>query len=171
MLKIRSFKKIGTLFLGLQRYSLPVNRQVSTSVKRMGVFEKNAGEQTLSNKEVVAKRLAEPTIFDKIIAKEIPAKIVYEDERCLAFHDVAPQAPVHFLVIPKVRVSMLSLAEEKDANILGHCLYIASKCAKDQGLADDGFRTVINNGPNGCQSVYHLHIHVLGGRQLTWPPG
>merc|ERR1712080_257759 len=111
-------------------------------------------------------KLADPTIFDKIIAKEIPAKIIYEDDKCLASHDVAPQAPVHFLVIPKRRISMLSLSTEEDTNLLGHCLYIASKCAKDEGLGDDGFRTVINNGIDGGQTVYHLHIHVLGGRRL-----
>jgi len=111
-----------------------------------------------------------PTIFDKILAKQIPADIIYEDDKCMAFHDVAPQAPVHFLVIPKVRLSMLSLAKEGDAAILGHCMFIASKMAREQGL-EEGFRVVVNNGPDGCQSVYHLHIHVMGGRQLKWPPG
>ena len=111
-----------------------------------------------------------PTIFDKILAKEIPANIIHEDDKCMAFHDVMPQAPVHFLVIPKVRLSMLSLAKEEDASILGHCMFIASKMAREQGL-DEGFRVVVNNGPDGCQSVYHLHVHVMGGRQLKWPPG
>merc|ERR1711879_686014 len=119
------------------------NRAFSVSLHKMGNFEKNSSEQALSKKEIVAKRLAEPTIFEKIISKEIPAKIIYEDEKCLAFHDVAPQAPVHFLVIPKVRISMLSKATEAHSAILGHCMYVATKVAADQGL-EGGFRTVIN---------------------------
>lgn len=113
------------------------------------------------------------TIFDKIISKEIPATIIHEDETCLAFRDVAPQAPVHFLVIPKVKggLSRLSNAEEADAPLLGHLVYVASKVARQEGLGEEGFRLVINDGPNGSQSVYHLHIHVLGARQMTWPPG
>lgn len=112
------------------------------------------------------------TIFDKIIRKEIPAKIVFEDDQCLAFHDVHPQAPVHILIIPKDSdgLSQLSAAEERHKPILGHLMYIARKVAQDQGLAN-GFRIVINDGPDGCQSVYHLHIHLLGGRKLGWPPG
>lgn len=112
-----------------------------------------------------------PTIFDKIIDKSIPADIIYEDDKCLAFRDINPQAPVHFLVIPKKRISMLSLAEEGDREILGHLMLVASQTARQEGLADNGFRTVINNGPDGAQSVYHLHVHVLGGRQMKWPPG
>ena len=130
----------------------------------------SAGEEKLARMAKVQEACSSPTIFDKILAKEIPANVIYEDEKCLAFHDVAPQAPVHFLVIPKTRMSMLSLAKVEDSSILGHCMYIASKVAIEQGL-ENGFRTVINNGPDGCQSVYHLHIHVLGGRQLSWPPG
>nr|CCA14803.1 14 kDa zincbinding protein putative [Albugo laibachii Nc14] len=112
------------------------------------------------------------TIFDKIIRKEIPAKIAFEDEMCLAFHDVQPQAPVHILIIPKNSdgLSQLSAAEERHKPILGHLMYVARKVAQDQGLAN-GFRIVINDGPDGCQSVYHLHIHLLGGRKLGWPPG
>ncbi|XP_020249903.1 14 kDa zinc-binding protein-like [Asparagus officinalis] len=113
-----------------------------------------------------------PTIFDKIIKKEIPCTVVYEDEKALAFRDIAPQAPTHILVIPKVRDGLtgLSKAEESHVEILGYLLYIAKLVAKQEGL-NDGFRIVINDGPNGCQSVYHLHIHVLGGRQMNWPPG
>uniref|UniRef100_A0A0N5BAE2 HIT domain-containing protein n=1 Tax=Strongyloides papillosus TaxID=174720 RepID=A0A0N5BAE2_STREA len=110
------------------------------------------------------------TIFDKIIRKEIPAKIIHEDEDTLAFHDVAPQAPVHFLVIPKRRISMLEKVQPSDANLLGKLLVTANKCASELGLKE-GYRVVINNGKNGCQSVYHLHLHILGGRQLGWPPG
>ncbi|KAK6159022.1 hypothetical protein DH2020_006336 [Rehmannia glutinosa] len=113
-----------------------------------------------------------PTIFDKIINKQIPANIVYEDEKVLAFRDISPQAPTHILIIPKVKDGLtgLSKAEEKHCEILGHLLYTAKLVAKQEGL-DDGFRLVINDGPNGCQSVYHLHIHLLGGRQMNWPPG
>uniref|UniRef100_A0A0N4ZH57 HIT domain-containing protein n=1 Tax=Parastrongyloides trichosuri TaxID=131310 RepID=A0A0N4ZH57_PARTI len=110
------------------------------------------------------------TIFDKIIRKEIPAKIIHEDNDTLAFHDVAPQAPIHFLVIPKRRITMLEKAQPSDENLLGKLMLTANKCASDLGLKD-GYRVVINNGKNGCQSVYHLHLHVLGGRQLGWPPG
>jgi len=116
----------------------------------------------------------ETTIFDKIIAKEIPAKIAYEDDLCIAFHDVAPKAPVHILLIPKKKdgLSRLSKAEDKHKEILGHLMVTASKIAAQEGL-DDGFRIVINNGDNGGQAVYHLHIHILGckGTKFTWPPG
>jgi len=110
------------------------------------------------------------TIFDKIIDKTIPAKIICEDELSLAFHDVNPQAPVHFLVIPKKRISMLSDATDDDSQLLGHLLITAKKAADQLGLAK-GYRVVINNGQDGAQSVYHLHLHVLGGRQMGWPPG
>ncbi|XP_038905126.1 14 kDa zinc-binding protein [Benincasa hispida] len=113
-----------------------------------------------------------PTIFDKIINKEIPSKVVFEDDKVLAFRDIAPQAPTHILIIPKVKdgLSGLSKAEERHTEILGHLLYTAKLIAKQEGL-DDGFRVVINDGPSGCQSVYHLHVHLLGGRQMNWPPG
>lgn len=110
------------------------------------------------------------TIFGKILRKEIPAKFIYEDEQCVAFHDVNPQSPVHFLVIPRKAISQLSTSSESDELIMGHLLYVAQKVAKEQGLKK-GFRIVINDGPDGCQSVYHLHVHVMGGRQMGWPPG
>ncbi|XP_022934452.1 14 kDa zinc-binding protein-like [Cucurbita moschata] len=113
-----------------------------------------------------------PTIFDKIINKEIPSTIVFEDDKVLAFRDISPQAPTHILIIPKVKdgLSGLSKAEERHTEILGQLLYAAKLIAKQEGL-DDGFRVVINDGPSGCQSVYHLHVHLLGGRQMNWPPG
>jgi diadenosine tetraphosphate (Ap4A) HIT family hydrolase len=114
-----------------------------------------------------------PTFFDKIVSKEVKANIIYEDELCLAFRDINAQGPVHFLVIPKDKggLNRLSNAEERHKDLLGHLMYTAGKVAKDEGLAKDGFRLVVNDGPYGCQSVYHLHIHVIGGRQMNWPPG
>ncbi|CAG2105111.1 unnamed protein product [Medioppia subpectinata] len=123
--------------------------------------------------EVIASQTAGPqedTIFGKILRKEIPTKFIYEDNQCVAFHDIQPTAPTHFLVIPRKAITGLSTAEEADEQILGHLLFVASKVAKEQGL-QDGYRVVINNGKNGCQSVYHIHLHVIGGRQLGWPPG
>ncbi|XP_076904851.1 14 kDa zinc-binding protein [Bidens hawaiensis] len=113
-----------------------------------------------------------PTIFDKIINKEIPANVVYEDDKVLAFRDISPQAPTHILLIPKVKDGLtgLSKAEERHTEILGHLLYTAKVVAKQEGL-EEGYRVVINDGPNGCQSVYHIHVHLLGGRQMNWPPG
>ncbi|XP_051517842.1 histidine triad nucleotide-binding protein 2, mitochondrial isoform X1 [Myxocyprinus asiaticus] len=112
----------------------------------------------------------EPTIFSKIIDKTIPANIIYEDDKCLAFRDVSPQAPVHFLVIPRIPIPRISEAHDDDAPLLGHLLMVAKNVAKKEGL-DEGYRVVINDGKNGAQSVYHLHVHVLGGRQMRWPPG
>eukprot|EP01018_Ginkgo_biloba_P038032 Gb_17265 [translate_table: standard] len=113
-----------------------------------------------------------PTIFDKILQKEIPSTVVYEDDQVLAFRDIAPQAPTHIIIIPKVKDGLtgLSKAEERHQDILGHLLYTAKVIAQQEGLSE-GFRIVINDGPSGCQSVYHLHIHLLGGRQMNWPPG
>lgn len=111
-----------------------------------------------------------PTIFSKVIDKSIPADIIYEDEKCLAFRDVSPQAPVHFLVIPRVPIPRISAAKDDDAELLGHLLVIAKNVAKQESLSE-GYRVVINDGKHGSQSVYHLHIHVLGGRQMEWPPG
>ncbi|XP_048769194.1 uncharacterized HIT-like protein Synpcc7942_1390 [Ostrea edulis] len=117
-----------------------------------------------------ARKTGEPTIFSKIVDKSIPADIMYEDDLCLAFRDVSPQAPVHFLVIPKFPIPGISDAELKDKELLGHLLLIAKQVADKENLTN-GYRLVINNGPDGCQSVYHLHIHVMGGRQMDWPPG
>ncbi|CAG9857654.1 unnamed protein product [Phyllotreta striolata] len=109
------------------------------------------------------------TIFDKIISKQIPADIIFEDDKCMAFNDVNPQAPVHFLVIPKKRIPKLDDSTEDDSSLLGHVMLTAKSLA--QKRLPNGYRLVINNGPDGCQSVYHLHIHILGGRQMNWPPG
>ncbi|XP_004077101.1 histidine triad nucleotide-binding protein 1 [Oryzias latipes] len=110
------------------------------------------------------------TIFGKIVRKEIPVNLLYEDDQCVAFPDISPQAPTHILVVPKKPIVQLSVAEEDDAALLGHMLIVAKKCAKDAGLTK-GYRIVINDGPDGGQSVYHVHIHVLGGRMMGWPPG
>uniref|UniRef100_A0A8C5UGU8 HIT domain-containing protein n=1 Tax=Malurus cyaneus samueli TaxID=2593467 RepID=A0A8C5UGU8_9PASS len=99
-----------------------------------------------------------------------PANIIYEDEQCLAFHDISPQAPTHFLVIPKKPIVRLSEAEDSDESLLGHLMIVGKKCAANLGLTN-GYRMVVNEGPEGGQSVYHVHLHVLGGRQLGWPPG
>ena len=110
------------------------------------------------------------TIFSKIIRREIPADIVYEDDLALAFKDVNPQAPVHILVIPKQPLAKLADAEPEDLEILGHLLLIAKRVAQEVGLSN-GYRVVINNGDDGGQTVYHLHLHILGGRYMKWPPG
>ncbi|ACK67094.1 histidine triad (HIT) protein [Rippkaea orientalis PCC 8801] len=110
------------------------------------------------------------TIFTKIINREIPANIVYEDDLALAFKDINPQAPVHILVIPKKPIINLDYGTEEDQTLLGHLLLTVKKVAQQEGL-DNGYRVVINNGNEGGQTVYHLHLHILAGRQMTWPPG
>ena len=110
------------------------------------------------------------TIFSKIIRKEISADILYEDELCIAFRDVSPQAPVHFLVIPVKPIESLATSTDEDKEILGHMLRVVARVAEAQGLSE-GYRVVTNIGPDGGQSVFHLHLHVLGGRKLGWPPG
>jgi histidine triad (HIT) family protein len=110
------------------------------------------------------------TIFKRIIDKEIPAQIVYEDDQCLAFRDVNPQAPVHVLVIPKQEIPSLAHSTAGDSTLLGHLLSVVGTVAQQLNL-DNGYRVVINCGPDGGQSVDHLHLHVLGGRRLDWPPG
>ena len=111
------------------------------------------------------------TIFQKIINKEIPADIVYEDDVSLAFRDIAPQAPVHILIIPKKPIINIATAEVEDKELLGHLMLIAGEIARQEGVAEQGYRLVTNINQYGGQSVYHLHIHLLAGRQLTWPPG
>ena len=110
------------------------------------------------------------TIFSRIIRREIPARIEHEDDLCLAFHDVAPQAPVHLLVIPKQPIPSLVEVTDADKPLLGHLMAVASSVARKLGL-DDGYRLVVNCGRDGGQTVHHLHVHLLGGRSLGWPPG
>jgi histidine triad (HIT) family protein len=111
------------------------------------------------------------TIFEKIIAREIPAKVIWEDDDAIAFHDVNPQAPVHVLIVPKKVIPRLKDATEVNQPILGKLLLVARDIAKKLGVEESGYRVVINNGPDAGESVPHLHVHLLGKRALAWPPG
>lgn len=110
------------------------------------------------------------TIFTKIINKEIPADIVYEDDLCLAFRDINPQAPVHILIIPKRAMPQLNDAESGDRELLGHIMLAANRVAEKEGVAD-AYRLVLNNGAGAGQEIFHMHFHLLAGRSFTWPPG
>lgn len=110
------------------------------------------------------------TLFQKIIDREIPAKIELEDDRCIVIHDIDPKAPVHLLIVPKYVITRAALATDDDEAMLGHLIVVAGKVAKKLNLAE-GFRLVINNGPHAGEAVPHLHVHLLAGRKLTWPPG
>ncbi|KAK9267734.1 hypothetical protein L1049_010167 [Liquidambar formosana] len=175
---LRNFASVTALATIKSSRGIPTNFTPQTQTRgfhfRRTLFRMSA----INNEEAAAQAAAAdadsgaPTIFDKIIAKEIPSTIVYEDEKVLAFRDISPQAPVHVLVIPKFRdgLTQLGKAEARHEEILGHLLYAAKIVAEKEGILD-GFRVVINSGPTACQSVYHLHLHVLGGRQMKWPPG
>ncbi len=110
------------------------------------------------------------TIFKRIIDREIPARLVYEDDQCLAFHDVSPQAPVHVLVIPKKEIVSVATVADEDESLLGHLWIVIRNLARELKL-DEGYRVVVNTGEDGGQSVPHLHFHLLGGRSMKWPPG
>ena len=110
-------------------------------------------------------------VFQKIVAREIPAEIVYEDDQVVAFRDNNPKAPIHLLIVPRKNIPRLSDAGPEDAAILGHLLLKAAEVAEKAGLKKSGYRLVINNGPDAGESVPHLHCHILGGRKLAWPPG
>jgi histidine triad (HIT) family protein len=110
-------------------------------------------------------------VFEKIIDREIPARIIYEDDQVLAFHDISAKAPVHALIIPKKNIPRIAEATPEDHKLLGHLLLKAAEVADKLGLSKSGYRLVINNGPDGGESVPHLHCHILGGRPMTWPPG
>jgi histidine triad (HIT) family protein len=111
------------------------------------------------------------TLFEKIVAREIPAQIIYEDESVIAFRDVKPAAPVHALIVPKKPIPRIADAEESDQAVLGHLILKAAEVADKLGLTSSGYRLVINNGPDAGESVPHLHMHIIGGRSLAWPPG
>jgi histidine triad (HIT) family protein len=111
------------------------------------------------------------SVFQKIIDREIPASIVYEDELVLAFRDINAKAPIHVLIIPKKSIPRIAEAAPEDHKLLGHLLLKAAEVAEKVGLSKSGYRLVINNGPDGGESVPHLHCHIMGGRQMAWPPG
>jgi len=110
------------------------------------------------------------TIFQKIIDKELPADIIFEDESCLAFKDINPVAPIHILIIPKKRIEKISDSNKEDKELLGHLFLVAGNIARDLGV-EDAFRLVVNNGAGAQQTVFHLHIHLIAGREFNWPPG
>ena len=114
---------------------------------------------------------ANECLFCRVIAGDIPATIVHQDERCVAIRDINPQAPTHVLVLPREHMESLDDATQRDEALLGHLLRMAARIANEEGHSDGGYRTVINSGAGAGQSVFHLHVHVLGGRPLTWPPG
>ena len=114
--------------------------------------------------------MTEKTLFSKIIDGEIPGDFIHQDDHCVVLRDVNPQAPVHLLVIPKKPIPRVGEASPQDSGLLGHLLLVASDVANKESLSD-GFRIVVNNGPDGGESVPHLHVHVLGGRSMSWPPG
>jgi len=120
---------------------------------------------------IFPKTMTTKTLFEKIRDGEIPAAILHRDELCLAFRDISPQAPVHVLVVPNKPIPRVGLAEAADETVLGHLLLIAAEIARKEGIAESGYRLVINNGPDGGEAVPHLHVHLLGGRKLHWPPG
>ncbi|CAH3178916.1 unnamed protein product [Porites evermanni] len=111
------------------------------------------------------------SVFSRIIRRELPATFLHEDDQCIAIEDINPQAPVHFLVIPKKEIRKITDTSDEDEQLLGHCMIVAKKVAAQKGIDQEGYRVVINNGQHGCQSVYHIHLHVLGGRKLKFPPG
>ncbi|MBQ4813865.1 histidine triad nucleotide-binding protein [Pseudoalteromonas luteoviolacea] len=114
--------------------------------------------------------MSQETIFTKIINREIPADIVYEDEKALAFKDINPQAPFHVLVIPKQPIATINDVNEENAHLVGHLHLVAAKLAKEHGFADNGYRVVMNCNNDGGQTVYHIHLHVLAGLEMGWPP-
>lgn len=155
------------LFLNL---ALNTSRRIVTS--NVNLLKQSSYIRKMAT-EVEKAQTAAPggnTIFGSILRKEIPCKFIYEDDKCVAFNDIQPQAPIHFLVIPKKPITQLSKADDEDEALLGHLMLVARKVAKQEGL-DNGYRLVINDGKHGAQSVFHLHLHVLGGRQMQWPPG
>ncbi|MCS6772877.1 MAG: histidine triad nucleotide-binding protein [Anaerolineae bacterium] len=115
--------------------------------------------------------MAEDTVFGKIVRGEIPARIVYQDEEVTAFHDIAPVAPTHLLIVPNKPIRTLNDATPEDGALLGKLLLTARRLAHELGVAEQGYRLVLNCNPDGGQSVYHLHVHLLAGRKMTWPPG
>ncbi len=114
--------------------------------------------------------MAETTLFQKILAREVPADIVYEDDKCGAFRDINPQAPTHILIVPRSPIPSISAMEAEDAGLIGHLFYVARVIAEKEELTR-GFRLVLNDGEDGLQTVPHIHVHLIGGKKLGWPPG
>lgn len=129
-----------------------------------------AGSRTRSSRTWVYRAMSEKSLFQKIIDREVDADIVHEDDRCVAFRDIDPQAPTHILIVPRKPIPTLNDLEPEDEKLVGHLFVVAQDLAQEEGLRD-GYRTVINCGDDGGQSVYHLHLHLLGGRRMSWPPG
>ncbi|KAL8507416.1 hypothetical protein ACS0TY_018101 [Phlomoides rotata] len=171
-LSVRTLKFIGASNRIPQTAIFPLIRRPLQFRRVISSVRATSDEEIAARAAAVDADSGAPTIFDKIISKDIPSTIVYEDEFVLAFRDISPQAPVHVLVIPKLRNGLTELgkAEKRHEEVLGRLLYAAKIVAEKEGVSD-GFRVVINSGPSACQSVYHLHLHVLGGRQMKWPPG
>lgn len=115
--------------------------------------------------------MSEKTLFQKICDREIPAELLYEDGHCVAFRDISPQSPQHVLIVPRKPIPRLGMAEPEDAALLGHLMLTAGKVAEVLGISDSGFRVVINHGRDAGETVPHLHVHLLGGRAMHWPPG
>lgn len=115
--------------------------------------------------------MPEKTLFEKIRDREIPADIIFENDACFAFRDISPQAPVHILIVPRKAIPRIGHSTTEDHSTLGSLLLAAAEIARTEGIADTGYRVVINNGPHGGETVPHLHVHLLGGRPLAWPPG
>ncbi|KAI3798480.1 hypothetical protein L1987_33757 [Smallanthus sonchifolius] len=162
-------KRPNSIRIFQSSFQLPVRQCARRAMSRVSATQ---DEEAAARAAATEANSGAPSIFDKIISKEIPSTIVYEDEKVLAFRDINPQAPVHVLVIPKLRDGLTELgkAEPRHEDILGHLLHASKIVAEKEGIVD-GFRVVINSGASACQSVYHLHLHVLGGRQMKWPPG
>lgn len=162
---------LGNKIFNFQKQHRAFHRTASTTALKMSdeveAAKKAAAEYEASDKDGAGP----PTVFDKILSGEWDSKKVHDDELCYAFRDINPQAPTHILVIPKKRDGLvkLSTAREDQKDILGHMLYVAGQIGKKE--CPKGFRIVINDGEEGSQAVYHLHIHVVGGRQMQWPPG
>ncbi|XP_022711631.1 uncharacterized protein LOC111273881 isoform X2 [Varroa jacobsoni] len=165
---------IGLIAKRLVMNSAFISRSLNTSRLQAVVRRSHSTDiDEVANAARAARKHAasgQPTIFAKILDGTIPADIIYDDDKCIAFNDINPQAHVHFLVIPRKFIATLEQADDSDQDLLGHLLLVARKVAAQQGLKE-GYRVVINNGVQGAQSVYHLHVHVMGGRQMTWPPG
>ena len=158
-------------------------KNLPTTSHKTFLHSKSSSNDKMSDEVAAAKEAAKTydlssndnagpdTVFDKLLSGEWPSEKVYEDERAFAFRDITPQAPVHILVIPKTRDGLVSLskAREDQKELLGHLMYVAQEIGKKE--CPKGFRIVINDGEEGAQSVFHLHLHILGGRQMNWPPG